>query len=105
MRKPILLLLLIGILADCARDTPQEPASTTIDPATFAEVLSELTVARIEALPDTALYRQRRSEILRRAGVTERDLREFAAARGGDSDLMSEVYERMGASIDSSAQR
>lgn len=97
--------MLVGLLADCGRDTPQEPSTTTIHAATFATVLSELAVARIEVLPDTALYRQRRSEILRRAGVTDEDLRQFAAARGGNADLMSEVYERMGASIDSSAQR
>ncbi|MGH7570404.1 MAG: hypothetical protein ACREMK_00985 [Gemmatimonadota bacterium] len=105
MHTTISLLALVGVLATCGRGAPQEPSPTTIDPATFAAVLGELAVARIEALPDTTLYRQRRSEILERAGVTEQDLREFAAARGGDPDVMSEVYERVGASIDSHAQR
>ncbi|MGH7557400.1 MAG: hypothetical protein ACREMD_06425 [Gemmatimonadota bacterium] len=101
----ISLLVLVGGLATCGRDAPREPSPATIDPATFAAVLGELAVARIEALPDTTLYRQRRSEILRRAGVTEQELRVFAAARGGDPELMSDLYERVGARIDSHAQR
>ena len=68
-------------------------------------VMGELAVARIEALPDSASYRQRRAEILRRAGVTEEDLRRFAAVRGSDPDLVREVYERIGARVDSHAQR
>ena len=43
--------------------------------------------------------------ILERAGVTEGDLREFAARRGGDDDLMSEIYRQVGARLDSTAQR
>ncbi len=105
MRTVVSLLAILATLAACGRHAPQEPSSPTIDPATFAGVLSELALTRIEALPDTASYRRQRAEILRRAGVTEDDLREFAAARGGDPDLMSEVYERVGARSDSHAQR
>lgn len=105
MRRVFHLLALLAIPVACGRDVPQEPSPSTIDPATFARVLSELAVTRLETLPDTTSYAVQRAEILRRWGVTESDLRDFAAARGGDPDLMSDVYERVGAGIDSHAQR
>ena len=81
------------------------PETATIPPATFARVLAELSEARVEILPDSVAYRRRRAEILERAGVTSADLREFVARRGGDADMMSEIYERVGAGLDSTAQR
>jgi hypothetical protein len=97
-------LLLLGSLLGGCRGEPSPPEAATIPPGTFARVLAELSEARVETLPDTVLYRRRRAEILERAGVTESDLREFAARRGGDADLMSEIYRQVGARLDSAAQ-
>lgn len=105
MRLLLSILTLIAVLAACDRNAPPEVAPGTLDPVVFADVMGELAVARIEALPDSASYRQRRAEILRSAGVTEEDLRRFAAVRGSDPDLVRDVYERIGARVDSHAQR
>ena len=104
MRTLLVLLALAPLLSGCERNAPP-PETATIPPATFARVLAELSEARVEILPDTVAYRRRRAEILERAGVTAADLREFVARRGGDADLMSEIYERVGARLDSTAQR
>jgi hypothetical protein len=98
------LVALGSLLSGCARDAPR-PDEDTIPPGTFARVLADLSEARVETHPDTIVYRRRRTEILARAGVTEDDLREFVARRGGDADLMSEIYGRIGARVDSTAQR
>ena len=98
------LLALGSLLSACERDA-KPPDAATIPPATFERVLAELSEARVEILPDTIGYHRRRTEILERAGVTEGDLREFVARRGGDADLMSEIYGRVGARLDSAAQR
>lgn len=105
MRPLLSLLTLLAGFAACGRQGPPEPVPGTVDPAIFARVMGELAVARIEALPDTASYRLQRAEILRQAGVTEEDLRQFAALRGNDPDLMRIVYDRIGARVDSHAQR
>ena len=104
MRTLFILLVLGSFLAGCEGEAPP-PEAATIPAATFARVLAELSEARVEVLPDTVLYRRRRAEILDRAGVTEGDLREFVARRGGDADLMSEIYRQVGARLDSTAQR
>ncbi len=103
--RNLLVLLALGLLVPgCERNTPP-PEAATIPPATFARILAELSEARVEILPDTVVYRRRRAEILERTGVTAADLREFVARRGGDADLMSEIYRRVGARLDSTAQR
>jgi hypothetical protein len=104
VRILVFLLILGSLLSACERDAARSD-SVTIPPGTFARVLAELSEARVETLPDTVGYRRRRAEILDRAGVTEGDLREFVARRGGDDDLMSEIYGRVGARLDSAAQR
>ena len=104
MRTFLLLLALGSVLSGCQRDTAR-PDASTIPPEAFARVLAELSQARVEALPDTALYRRRRIEILERAGVTENDQRVFVARHGGDPDLMLEIYRQVGSSLDSAAQR
>ena len=103
MRILVFLLTLVSLLSACERDAAR--SDSVIPPGTFARVLAELSEARVETLPDTVGYRRRRAEILDRAGVTEGDLREFVARRGGDADLMSEIYGRVGARLDSAAQR
>lgn len=94
--------LLLALLAGgCGRDVAapgRDPA--TIPPATFAQVVAELSAARIEALPDTAAYALRRREILDRAGVTAADLARFATARGADADVMAAVYGRVEARLE-----
>lgn len=104
MRTLFIPLVLASLLAGCEGE-PSPPEAATIPPGTFAAVLAELSEARVEILPDTVLYRRRRAEILDRAGVTEDDLRKFVARRGGDADLMSEIYRQVGARLDSTAQR
>lgn len=98
------LLILALLAAGCGRDAPP-PGQAGIPAATFTEVLAQLSVARVELLPDTAAYQARRAGILERAGVTADDLRDFVDRHGGDADLMSEIYDRVGARIDSAAQR
>ncbi|HKY61441.1 MAG TPA: hypothetical protein VJP59_10565 [Gemmatimonadota bacterium] len=101
----VVFLLALGPLLPACERQAARPQAATIPPATFARVVADLSAARVEILPDTAGYRQRRTEILQRAGVTEDDLRVFVARRGGDDDLMSEIYGRIGARLDSVAQR
>lgn len=87
--------------AGCSRDvSPPEPAAVDVSPETFARALGDLVAARVETFPDTAAYRQRRTEILARHGLTAEDLRRFARAYGNDDDVMAAVYERLGATLD-----
>lgn len=100
MRRP--LLLAAGVLfAACGADLdPSPPSEPTLPPATFAQVFSDLIVARVDALPDTAAYRERRETIYRRYGVTGADLERFAAAYGAHDALMAEIYRRVSIRLD-----
>lgn len=84
-------------------DDRSEPpvAPTTISSRTFAQVVSELVVARIETLPDTAAYRSRRSAILAHFDVAADDLERFAAVHGSDTDFMAGLYRQVRGRVDS----
>ncbi|MDX1622479.1 MAG: hypothetical protein R3199_00650 [Gemmatimonadota bacterium] len=94
------LVLLVGTIG-CRRDVgAPEPSRETISTERFAEVLSDLVLLRIEALPDTQAYRLRRDTLLERHGVTREDLVEFAEVHGRDDETMAAVYRRLGARLD-----
>lgn len=105
MRRHILLpralLLALAFAPACSEELPPPaPDRPTIDERTFTETLSDLVVARIQLLPDTASYSRRADQILREHGVTEEEMRAFVEARGQDDDLMTRAYGRVSARLD-----
>lgn len=101
MRDAILLALASAAILGCGRDVDEpEPGRSTISSRTFAAVVSDLSVARVETHPDTAAYERRREAILERHDVTEGDLWTFVRVRGRDEDTMTEVYRAVGARLD-----
>jgi hypothetical protein len=104
-RTPILLLGFLAASA-CRGDVgPQTSRTPTISPSTFTRVLSDLVAARVEVLPDTVEYRNRREAILRDAGVTAGEVRSFLEAHGQDADLMARIYHRAAVRLDTLAAR
>ncbi len=105
MRRPILLscaVLAAGALAfSCSEElAPPEPDRPTIDERTFTRALSDLVVARIRLLPDTAAYARRAEELLRENGVSEEELRTFVDVHGQNDDAMTRAYARVSARLD-----
>lgn len=98
-------LILVALLSagSTGCDDRSEPpvAPTTISSRTFAQVFSELVVARIETLPDTTAYRTRRNAILADFDVSADDLERFAAVHGSDADFMAGLYRQVRARVDS----
>lgn len=92
----------LAVLAAACGEDVEAPAPDrpTIPTATFARVIEELAIARVETLPDTAAYRGRRSEILERHGLSAEDLRRFVAEHGRNDDLMAPIYREMGGRLD-----
>lgn len=106
MRIPLVLsLALLSVLASAAACSeelaPPESDRQTIDAGTFTAALSDLVVARIELLPDTAAYERRSEEILRGHGVSEDGLRTFVQVHGQNDDVMTRTYATVGARLDS----
>ena len=98
---PRALLAALACAWACSEELPPpEPDRPTIDERTFTATLSDLAVARIQLLPDTAAYTRRAEEILREHGVSEDDVRTFAAVRGQNDDLMTRAYARVSARLD-----
>lgn len=99
---PTLGFALLCTVAGCSEElAPPAPDRPTIAPATFSRTLSELVLARIELMPDTAAYEWRVGEILDRNQVSVEDLRTFVQVRGQDDNLMTGIYARMSARLDS----
>ncbi|MBW3661328.1 MAG: hypothetical protein KY397_06825 [Gemmatimonadetes bacterium] len=104
MRTLVPALAALLLLGACGSDVdPPEPTGTSLRPDSFRRVLVELTVARLEALPDTQAWEERRGEILERYGVTAGDLRAFVEAWGRNDEVMEGIYRSVGAAIDSVA--
>lgn len=98
----ILLLAILGAPLACSEElAPPRPDRPAIEPPIFTRALSDLVVARIELLPDTAAYERRAAEILGRHQVSSEDLRDFVRAHGQDDDLMTGIYARVSARLDS----
>jgi hypothetical protein len=98
---PRALLAALAFAWACSEELPPpEPDRPTIDERTFTATLSDLVVARIQLLPDTAAYTQRAADILREHGVSEEDLRTFAEVHGQDDDRMTRSYARVSARLD-----
>lgn len=102
---PILVFAIVVTVTACGRESEQIAGRETISPQTFAQVFSDLIVARIEAFPDTLAFRERRHEILSRAGVTPEELDRFVEIHGGDEELMALLYRRIRARIDNQFPR
>lgn len=105
MRRHILLprafVAALAFASSCSEELPPpEPDRPTIDQRTFTAALSDLVVARIQLLPDTASYTRRATEILREHGVTEEEMRSFVESHGQDDDLMTRTYARVSARLD-----
>ena len=105
MRRHILLprtlLVALACASACSEELPPpEPDRPTIDERTFTAALSDMVVARIQLLPDTAAYTRRVEEILREHGVSEDDLRTFVEVRGQNDDVMTRTYARVSARLD-----
>lgn len=96
------LVLLAGLGVACSEELPPPaPEGPTIDAGTFASAVSDLVVARIEILPDSAAYRARAAEILGAHGISEADLRTFVRVHGQNDDLVTRAYARVEARLDS----
>ena len=98
---PAFLLLSLLAFARCGEEPASETARPTIDTETFTDALSDLVVARIETLPDTAAYRVRSAQILADHRITEEELRAFAEVHGQEDDRMTRIYARVEARLDS----
>lgn len=100
--RTIALFTALAAASACSEElAPPEPDRSTIDAGRFASAMSDLVVARIEILPDSAAYRARAAEILKAHGISEEDLRTFADVHGQNDDLMSGAYARIEARLDS----
>jgi len=98
----ILLCVALAALNGCSEElAPPEPDRPTVDPLVFGRTLSDLIVARIELLPDTVAYERRAAEILDRNDVSADELRAFVAAHGQNDDVMTGIYARVSARLDS----
>lgn len=101
-RPTIVALIAFAACSSCSEElAPPAPDRPTIETRVFAGALSDLVVARIELLPDTAAYQRRSEEILERSQVSAEDLRDFVRSHGQDDDLMAGVYARVSARLDS----
>jgi len=99
---PLALLAGLASAIACSEElAPPEPDRETIDTGTFTGALSDLVVARIELLPDTAAYERRSEEILRGHGVSAEELRTFVQVHGQNNDVMTPAYARVAARLDS----
>lgn len=106
MRSPrfrtIALLTALAAASACSEElAPPEPDRSTIDAGRFTSAMSDLVVARIEMLPDSAAYRARAAEILKAHEISEEDLWTFADVHGQNDDMMSGAYARIEARLDS----
>ena len=97
----ILVVLLSAGAIGCVDRSEPPVVRTTISSRTFAQVVSELVVARIQTLPDTAAYRSRRGAILAHFDISPDDLERFAAVHGSDTDFMAGVYRQVRVRVDS----
>lgn len=95
--------LATGVAAiGCSEElAPPEPDRPTIAAERFGAALSDLVVARIEIMPDTAAYERRMAEILRRHGVSREELRAFVEVHGQNDNLVTGAYARISARLDS----
>ena len=100
--RRLVVLAAIVSLAGCSEELPPpEPDRQTIGVERFGAVLSDLVVARIEVMPDTAAYDRRLEEILQRHDVSREELRGFVQAHGQNDDLITGAYARVDARLDS----
>lgn len=98
---PRALLAALAFAFSCSEELPPpEPDRPTIEERAFTAALSDLVVARIQLLPDTAAYARRAGEILREHGVTEEELRTYVDVHGQNDDRMARVYARVSARLD-----
>jgi hypothetical protein len=98
---PCALVAALAFASSCSEELPPpEPDRPTIDERTFTATLSDLTVARVQLLPDTAAYARRAEQILGERGVSEEDLRTFVEVHGQNDDRMTRVYARVSARLD-----
>jgi hypothetical protein len=101
-RRALVLLAAIASVAGCSEELlPPEADRETIGVERFSAALSDLVVARIEIMPDTAAYDRRLEEILRRHDVSREELRSFVEVHGQNDDLITGAYARVAARLDS----
>jgi hypothetical protein len=101
-RRLCLVVLAAIACVTCSEElAPPEPDRETIGVERFRAVLSDLVVARIEIMPDTAAYDRRLEEILRAHDVSREELRGFVEVHGQNDDLVTGVYARVAARLDS----
>ena len=98
---PRALLAALAFASSCSEELPPpEPDRPTIDERTFTAAFSDLVVARIQLLPDTAGYTRVAGEILQEHGVTEEELRTYVEVHGQNDDRMTRIYGRVSARLD-----
>jgi hypothetical protein len=101
-RRALVVIAAIASAAGCSEELPPpEPDRQTIGVERFSAALSDLIVARIEIMPDTAAYDRRLEEILQRHDVSREELRSFVEVHGQNDDLITGAYARAAARLDS----
>lgn len=101
---PLLCALLLAAVVACGSEVePSKPSVATMPRDSFRTVIIELATSRIEALPDTQAWIERRREILDRHGVSAGDLQRFVDAYGHHDEMMESIYRELGAVLDSIA--
>ncbi len=94
--------LLLAAVVACGNEVePSKPSVAAIPSDSFQAVIVELATSRIDALPDTQAWIERRREVLDRHGVSAEDLQTFVTAYGGHDEVMESIYRELGAALDS----
>ncbi len=88
--RPLALVLLL-LLAACARETEQ----AVVSDETFLAVMVELRRAAAVHSGDTVSFRAARDSILRTAGVTDSALYAWVDARAADPERMGGVFDEI----------
>ena len=92
MRILLPVLLAVGLNAACTK--PAEPTvQTKLSPAQFVDIFVQLRHAQSRLSGRMQEYEAAKQEVLKKAGATEQDLRDFVKAHAHEVTLMAGVWD------------